>query len=107
MALNSLCMPGLFYHFACLMRSWGLDFFDPPMYGMYPTSFSTSVLSETTPQLLASLSLYLLSYEFIYYWYSLPIDRRATQEKSIPLSPPLAPTAPTAPSAHLMHLLHT
>ena len=30
MALNSLCMPGLFYYFICLMRAWGLDFGAPP-----------------------------------------------------------------------------
>ena len=35
MALNSLCMPGLFYHFICLMRAWGLDFGAPPMYPKY------------------------------------------------------------------------
>ena len=23
--LNTLCMPGFFYHFFCLLRSWGLD----------------------------------------------------------------------------------
>ena len=61
-------MPGLFYHFLCLMRSWGLDLAAPPMLGIYPTTLSTALLTETAPQLVAALSLYLLSYEFVYYW---------------------------------------
>lgn len=69
MALNSLCMPGLFYYFICLMRAWGLDFGAPPMYGIYPTALSPAVLTEFVPQLLAAFSLYMLSYEFIYYWW--------------------------------------
>ena len=62
-------MPGLFYHFVCLMRSWGLEFADPPMFGIYPSSVSPEMLSQTAPQLLAALSLYLLSYELVYYWW--------------------------------------
>ena len=46
MTLNSLCMPGLFYHFICLMRAWGLDLGAPPMYGIYPTALSPAVLTE-------------------------------------------------------------
>jgi sterol desaturase/sphingolipid hydroxylase (fatty acid hydroxylase superfamily) len=68
MALNSVCMPGLFYHFVCIMRSWGLDFSAPPTFGIYPTS-PNELLTETAPQLLAALSVYLLSYEFVYYWW--------------------------------------
>ena len=64
-------MPGLFYHFVCIMRSWGLDFSAPPTFGIYPTS-PNELLTETAPQLFAALSVYLLSYEFVYYWCSLP-----------------------------------
>ena len=71
-ALNSLCMPGLFYHFLCLMRTWGLDVAAPPMFGIYPTTLSPALLTETAPQLVAALSLYLLSYEFVYYWCARP-----------------------------------
>ena len=38
MALNSLCMPGLAYHFICLIRGWGLDLTSPPLFGIYPPS---------------------------------------------------------------------
>lgn len=69
MALNSLCMPGLFYHYICLMRTWGLDFAVPPMFGIYPDPPFPTLLTETTPQLVAALSVYMLSYEFIYYWW--------------------------------------
>lgn len=31
-ALNTLCMPGFFYHFYCLVRSWGLDPAAPPLH---------------------------------------------------------------------------
>jgi hypothetical protein len=72
MALNSLCMPGLFYHYICLMRTWGLDFAAPPMFGIYPDPPFPTLLTETTPQLVAALSVYMLSYEFIYYWYGPP-----------------------------------
>jgi hypothetical protein len=72
MALNSLCMPGLFYHYICLMRTWGLDFAVPPMFGIYPDPPFPTLLTETTPQLVAALSVYMLSYEFIYYWYGPP-----------------------------------
>lgn len=65
-------MPGLFYHFLCLMRTWGLDVAAPPMFGIYPTTLSPALLTETAPQLVAALSLYLLSYEFVYYWCSPP-----------------------------------
>ena len=35
-ALNSACMPGFFYHFVCIMRSWGFDADAPPFFGIYP-----------------------------------------------------------------------
>lgn len=68
MMLNSLCMPGLFYHFITLMRSWGLDLNDPPLFGIYPSSME-EIVTQTVPELVVSLSLYMLTYEFIYYWW--------------------------------------
>lgn len=68
MVLNSLCMPGLFYHFITLMRSWGLDLSAPPLFGIYPSSMG-QLISQTVPELVGSLTLYMLTYEFIYYWW--------------------------------------
>mmetsp|Transcript_129333 Transcript_129333/g.241935 ORF Transcript_129333/g.241935 Transcript_129333/m.241935 type:complete len:442 (-) Transcript_129333:341-1666(-) len=68
MILNSLCMPGLFYHFITLMRSWGLDLSAPPLFGIYPPSVD-QLISETVPELVGSLTLYMLTYEFVYYWW--------------------------------------
>ena len=98
-------MPGLFYHFLCLMRTWGLDLTAPPMFGIYPTTLSTALLTETAPQLVAALSLYLLSYEFVYYWCGPP----STAERHPMPAPRSAPsphprrtlaTALSAPSLH-------
>jgi len=66
--LNSLCMPGLFYHFFTLMRTWGFDPGAPPLFGIYPPSAS-QLLCETAPSLAAHLSLYFLVYELVYYWW--------------------------------------
>jgi len=68
MVLNSLCMPGLFFHFITLMRSWGLDFSAPPMFGIYPEN-PLLLLTETAPELAKYLTLYFVTYEFIYYWW--------------------------------------
>jgi len=65
--LNMACMPGLFYHFVCLMRDWGFNPADPPMFGIYPTS-PMQLLTETLPEGTAALALYLATYEFVYYW---------------------------------------
>ena len=73
-------MPGLFYHFLCLMRTWGLDVTAPPMFGIYPTTLSPALLTETAPQLVAALSLYLLSYEFVYYWCAPPMTAEQSAE---------------------------
>jgi hypothetical protein len=59
-ALNSMCMPGLFYHFFILMRSWGLDLSAPPMFGIYPES-PTQLLCDTAPSLATHLSVYFLT----------------------------------------------
>ena len=73
MALNSLCMPGLFYHFVCLMRSWGFDPAEPPFFGIYPDVTTVEgvrqMLTETVPQGAGALALYFVSYEFLYYWW--------------------------------------
>ena len=67
-ALNSLCMPGLFYHFFCLMRAWGFDPSQPPLFGVYPPS-AGELLTQTLPQGACALALYFATYEFIYYWW--------------------------------------
>jgi len=67
-ALNSLCMPGLFYHFICLMREWGLDLADPPLFGIYPPSV-VQMLTETLPHGAFALATYFAVYEFGYYWW--------------------------------------
>jgi len=67
-ALNTLCLPGLFYHFICLMRTWGLDFAAPPMFGIYPES-PVQLVTETIPHSLPALALYFITYEFVYYWW--------------------------------------
>jgi len=64
--LNVLCLPGLFYHFICLMRSWGLDFADPPLFGIYPPS-AMQLLTETLPHSAPALAFYFIAYEFFYY----------------------------------------
>jgi len=66
MLLNTLCMPGLFYHFLCLMRSWGLDLASPPLFGIYPPDASQLFL-ETLPVAAGTMALYFLAYEFFYY----------------------------------------
>jgi len=66
-ALNSLCLPGLFYHFVTLLRSWGLDF-DAPACGIYPEK-PLLLLTETLPELAMYLPLYFITYEFVYYWW--------------------------------------
>jgi len=66
--LNTMCMPGIFYHFFSLMRTWGFDPAAPPLFGVYPAS-PMQLLLETAPALAAHLSLYFLTYEFIYYWW--------------------------------------
>ena len=68
MALNAMCMPGLFYHYFCLMRSWGFDPTAAPLFGIYPADLS-QLLLETLPQGAAAIALYFLTYEFIYYWW--------------------------------------
>jgi len=67
MGLNSLCMPGLVYHFVCILRSWGMTS-DPPLFNIYPSE-PMALLTETVPQLIGYVSLYMLTYEFIYYWW--------------------------------------
>ncbi|EOD32846.1 hypothetical protein EMIHUDRAFT_230210 [Emiliania huxleyi CCMP1516] len=62
-ALNSLCLPGLFYHFVTLLRSWGLDF-DAPACGIYPEK-PLLLLTETLPELAMYLPLYFITYEFV------------------------------------------
>jgi len=64
--LNSLCMPGLFYHFVCLMRCWGLDFNQPPLFGIYPASVSELIL-QSLPAAAGTAALYFITYELIYY----------------------------------------
>lgn len=66
--LNSLCIPGLFYHFICLCRSFGLDFSNPPMFGIYPDN-PLELLTYTIPHTAPVLALYFLTYEFFYYWW--------------------------------------
>jgi len=66
MLLNTLCMPGLFYHFVCLMRSWGLDLASPPLFGIYPPDVRQLFL-ETLPVAAGTTALYFLAYEFVYY----------------------------------------
>ena len=68
MALNTLCLPGLFYHFVCLMRSWGFDPGAPPLFGVYPPTVG-GVVCETVPQLATLLPLYFVGYELVYYWW--------------------------------------
>ena len=65
-ALNSLCMPGIFYHFICLMRSWGLDLNAPPLYNIYPSS-PMQLVTETLPQGVGALALYFVTFELVYY----------------------------------------
>jgi len=67
MLLNSLCMPGLFYHFVCLCRSWGMTG-EPPLFNVYPSE-PLALLTQTVPELISYVSLYMLTYEFIYYWW--------------------------------------
>jgi len=63
--LNAMCLPGLFYHFACLMRSWGLDLAAPPCFGVYPDS--PLELAAVLPQSAVVLAGYFVAYEFVYY----------------------------------------
>ena len=35
-ALNTLCLPGFFYHFLLLLRTWGLDSRPPPVSLRFP-----------------------------------------------------------------------
>jgi len=65
-ALNTLCMPGFFYHFFCLMRSWGFDPAAPPS---FDSSTAITLLTETIPGALVPLALYFTTYEFFYYWW--------------------------------------
>jgi len=64
--LNTLCMPGFFYHFFCLMRSWGFDPAAP-----LPVLTSVKALSQmaaaTLPEAVGALALYFVVYEFVYY----------------------------------------
>ena len=64
--LNSLCMPGLFYHFICIMRSWGLDFGAPPLFGIYPASVN-ELVTQCLPEAAVTTALYFVVYEFVYY----------------------------------------
>jgi sterol desaturase/sphingolipid hydroxylase (fatty acid hydroxylase superfamily) len=66
-ALNSMCMPGLFFHFITICRGWGLDFGAPPLFGIYPPGLR--LLSETVPELLLYVPFYFVLYEFVYYWW--------------------------------------
>lgn len=75
-ALNTLCMPGFFYHCFCLLRSWGLDPAAPPYFGMFPpldtehlAAYTAQLFLETLPEALGSLAVYMLTYEFLYYWW--------------------------------------
>jgi len=75
--LNTFCMPGLFYHFITLMRSWGLDFGAPPLFGIYPPS-AQELLLQTLPTGACTLALYFVTYEFIYYWWHRAMHEHAT-----------------------------
>eukprot|EP00966_Prymnesium_polylepis_P274979 6353688-Prymnesium_polylepis.1 len=59
-------MPGLFYHFVCIMRSWGLDFGAPPLFGIYPASVN-ELVTQCLPEAAATMALYFVVYEFVYY----------------------------------------
>ena len=64
--LNSLCMPGFFYHFACLIKSWGYDWTAPPL--DHGSVFETCRrLFEKAPEAVFSAAIYMLIYEFVYY----------------------------------------
>jgi sterol desaturase/sphingolipid hydroxylase (fatty acid hydroxylase superfamily) len=73
MLLNALCMPGLFYSFVGIMRSWGFNPAAPPLFGIYPDVSTVpgaqQMLTQTLPQGAFALALYFVSYEFIYYWW--------------------------------------
>lgn len=96
-ALNTLCMPGFFYHVFCLLRSWGgidmckslllLDDKAEGVLGPLATMadpmaaplddisaavwnymhMSSEVIS--LPGALGSLAVYMVTYEFFYYWW--------------------------------------
>lgn len=68
MALNMLCMPGIFYNFFNLMRSFGLDINAPPLFCIYPDS-PKMLIFKTVPELCFLLPIYFLAYEFCYYWW--------------------------------------
>ena len=75
------------------------------MYGIYPTALSPAVLTEFVPQLLAALSLYMLSYEFIYYWCAPAHGPARTRSTDPSRYQPTTPTLPprrilAAPSPH-------
>lgn len=66
-ALNTLCMPFFFYHFFCLMRAWGLDVTDPPLYGGVYAPTALEMITRTLPQALGACGVYFAVYELLYY----------------------------------------
>ena len=95
--LNSLVMPGFYYEFFCLMRSWGLDLVtemdtaiaqnlaiaDAAMSADATTAMElllaqNAAIAQAAPVAVASLAVYFLVYEFIYYWW-----HRSTHESPV------------------------
>ena len=66
MALNTLCMPGFFYHFFCLLRLWGFDPIAPPV-ALDSFDAVSRVITSTAPGTLSAFALYFVVYEFLYY----------------------------------------
>jgi len=80
MLLNTLCMPGFFYHYVCLMRAWG---FDPaalyslvrslglatPLPAADSVAAAAHAMAAAVPGVAAALALYFMSYELVYYFW--------------------------------------
>jgi len=65
-ALNTLCMPGFFYHFFCLLRSWGYTW-DSAVEQL--TVGSVADLTHLLCGTGGAFAVYMVSYEFLYYWW--------------------------------------
>jgi len=79
--LNTLCMPGFFYHFFCLLRSWG---FDPaaPLVAV-DSAGAWGQLGLQTVEAFGSLAVYFFVFEFFYYHWHRAMHKVPTLYKRV------------------------